>query len=303
MKIAIIGMGSIGHRHRENIMDLHHYAYSYDPRHDPLPVRSHLIERCDAVIIASPTKEHAKDLIDVLDAGKHVLVEKPIGYDCPPMLDGLIMGARHRYPDLIMATGFNLRFHSCVRYVADHLGELGEIQAAGFSVLQKSTKPDYLRDGIIRNWLSHEIDLAHFLLGQGYVEACTVDDQVEANITMTFPRVKGKVWITGDYITEPHQRYFWIEGSQANFYVNLERREVIKKDQSGLQNVFIGTDTWDQNYMDEMQCFISSIKNKIHTYPLATAEDGVRALYTVMDAYNVAAIGTRLPRPDLSNMQ
>lgn len=287
MNIGILGCrGSIGLRHTENFKKLGHEVYGYDECFGrDLSARAFMIDASDAIIIATPTKEHVSDLMDVLDAGKHVLVEKPIGYDCPPFIQGLIEGYRSKGTKAIIATGFNLRFHECVKYVKGHLDELGGLKAASFSVLQKSNKPEYIRDGVLRNWLSHEIDLAHWLLGPGSVRSCTCDDQVDCNLWMKFPTVKDTVYLNADYITEPHQRFFWIEGEKGAFYVNLERREVYRRDESReVKTVLVAGDNWDQNYREEALTFINSIEVGKHLKPLATAEDGVRSLYTVMQA-------------------
>lgn len=295
MKIGIIGhKGSIGQRHFKNAHDLGHEVAGYDPVENP-NARPFLIDGADAIVVASPSKEHAHDLMDAIHAGKHVLVEKPFGYDCPPLLDGFIKAARTSvtHPDMVIATGFNCRFHHSVNYAKAMVydGQLGDIQAASFSVLQKSEKPEYLRDGIIRNWLSHEIDLAHHFFGDGNVQVCTADDQREAFIRMKFPSVADSVHIQGDYFTEPQQRYFWIEGSKASIYVNLETREIYKRDKGGDPHlVHQASDCWDDTYIAEMKTFIDSIELGIHVSPLATAEDGVRALYTVTSARERAGI-------------
>lgn len=313
MSIGVFGYGSIGQRHIHNLNILGQHAFWYDPAPPSgfisIP-RSSLLKTCDAIVVASPSKCHSEDLQEAIEAGKHVLVEKPFGYDCPPFLDGYLMGARKRYPHLIIATGFNLRFHHCVQKAKEIIdsGILGELIAASFVVNQKTEKEVYLRDGIIRNWLSHEIDLAHHLLGSGTVERCTAPldangkDTIDAFIEMKFPAVKEKVFISGDYYTDPEQRYFWIEGTKANLYVNLIRREIyIKHPGENPVITYQAEDTFDQNYIDEMNSFITSIKTGKHQEPLATGEDGVRALYTVMDAYAMMNdAGQRPYRPDLS---
>lgn len=290
MKIGILGSGgSIGKRHCTNAHYLRHEVWGYDPIYGARG-RQETLDQCDAIVVASPSQYHGQDLVDAVNAGKHVLVEKPFGYDCPPYLDGFVQASRHANPSLIIATGFNLRFHACIQYIKTHLSEIGTIRFASFSVLQKSEKPEYLRDGLIRNWLSHEIDVAHYLLGKGAVEECTGDDQKEIWIRMHFPNVTERVYIHGDYLSKPHQRYFSIEGSEGSFMVNLEAREVYKKDKHGMRTVHVAEDNWDQNYLSEMGTFIASIEQGQHLQPLATGEDGVRALYTVMAARKKAGL-------------
>lgn len=304
-KIGVFGYGSIGKRHVSNIQGLrYNKTYWHDPiQYFPFSIgRERLLKECDAIVVASPSIEHTKDLMDAIHAGNHVLVEKPFGYDCPPLLDSFMQGARSKNPELIVATGFNLRFHHCVQKAKSVMdsGILGEPIAASFVVNQKTEKEVHLRDGVIRNWLSHEIDLAHYLLGNGTVTACSGDDTQEAFIEMKFPAVKEKVFISGDYYTDPEQRYFWIEGTKANLYVNLILRECyLKENGNAPRLLFQATDTFDSNYIEEMATFIASIEQGQHLAPLATAEDGIRALYTVMDAYSMMQSGKILERPTL----
>ncbi len=67
----------------------------------------------DAVGVIVPASVHAEMVVAALEAGKHVLVEKPLALtleDCDRMLD-----ASRARPELVTAVAFNLRFHRHVR--------------------------------------------------------------------------------------------------------------------------------------------------------------------------------------------
>lgn len=301
MRVGVLGMGSIGQRHHSNIFHLGHDLASYDPVYRgsfSYQARENVIQWADAVVICSPSKDHAKDVMDVIDAGKHVLCEKPFGYDCPPLLAGFIQGTRLKNPHLIVATGFNLRFHDCVRRAKELLPEIGRINGAAFTVNQKTEKPPYLRDGIIRNWLSHEIDLARHLLGSyEEVVSCTApvdgdgNDSIEAHVVIKFPSVRNNVHFQADYYSDPEQRYFWIDGEHGALYCDLVKRNLFMRGKDGKhRQVLAATDSWDGNYRTEMEYFISSIESGQHVAPLASAEDGVNCLYAVMAAREKAGI-------------
>jgi predicted dehydrogenase len=298
MKIGVLGYGSIGKRHFKNAVTLGHEVATYDP--DPNPStcdRDYVIDWADAIIVASPTERHVTDLHDCISSGKHVLVEKPIGHDDPDLIRNILSYAN--IGGKIVATGFNLRFHDCVQETVKvfEKGILGEIVCASFSVDQLSTKEPYLRDGVIRNWLSHEIDLAHFLFGEGEVIQCTAPidefgkDSKEAFIEMKFSSVKNKVFIQGDYYTSPEQRYWWIEGTEGTLYCNMILRELyMKVGKSEPKLYHRSNDSFDQNYIDELKIFINAIETGDTGKFLATGDDGVRSLRTVMAARKMAGL-------------
>jgi len=300
VKIGVLGCGSIGQRHIKNILALDHRVARFDPDQKLAPSSDRLkvIQWADAIIICSPSQEHAHDVMDAIAAHKHVLCEKPFGYDCPPFLQGYMQSTRVVQPNLIVATGFNLRFHDCVKETKKLLPDIGKIKAAAFTVNQKTEKPPYLRDGIIRNWLSHEIDLAMHLLGPaGEVIRCDApvdadgNDSIEAHVVMKFHNVENPVHFQADYFTEPEQRYFWIEGEYGAIYVDLVKRNVFMLGKDGKhRQVLAAWDNWDMNYQEEMVAFISSIEQGQHLAPLATGEDGVACLYAVMAAREKAGI-------------
>ena len=292
MKIGILGYGSIGKRHHANIIAMGHDAVIYDPFIEEFAGnRSMILDHSDAVVICSPSTEHERDLKDVMAVGLPVLCEKPFGYDDPEAMRDLLIGERQ-----IIATGFNLRFHSCVKEAKRLLPEIGEPVFASFTVYQKTEKPVYLRDGILRNWCSHEIDLANHLLGTGgKVIGCTVDgkdgqDTSEAWISMAYPTARA--FIQADYYSDPERRYFFIEGSEGSIYVDLIGRNVFRSDKNINKRwqAYAGHDTFDENYVEEMQYFLMSVMSGNLQVPLASGHDGVTALYQVLDARKKAGL-------------
>jgi predicted dehydrogenase len=301
LKFAILGYGSIGQRHYKNLDEMGYRVSYYDPLCPGIYTREEIIDWADAVLVCTPTGNHFQDMVDVVDAGKHCFVEKPIGYDCPELFDGYMQGARSRWLDrVIIATGFNLRFHECVAKAKAILNDhgLGEILTASFSVLQKNDKPEYLRDGVIRNWACHEIDLAMYLLGrmevvEAYAEQNSEGkDQTSCTITMRREGIRGIITINADYTTDPQQRFFWIKGKLGTLYVNLLERTLFVDwaDKRKTCREFRGTGSFDKDYQKEMLCFANSCKTLIPMEPLALAEEGVTNLYAIMKARELARV-------------
>ncbi|MBA2432316.1 MAG: Gfo/Idh/MocA family oxidoreductase, partial [Chthoniobacterales bacterium] len=84
-------------------------------------------ESVDAVVIATPAASHFSLAKKVLEAGKHVFVEKPLATKVAEV-DELARCAEER--KLVVMTGHTFVYNSAVRYVKKLIdsGELGEVR-------------------------------------------------------------------------------------------------------------------------------------------------------------------------------
>jgi predicted dehydrogenase len=125
----------------------------------------------DAVVIATPNALHAPQAIAFLEAGKHVLVEKPMA----PTLaeaDAMVEAARRAGAWLMVAHCW--RFHPDVRALRARVerGELGEIVKtrsygvhAGWGPSGWFTDPELAGGGALLDMGVHAIDTTRYLLG------------------------------------------------------------------------------------------------------------------------------------------
>lgn len=134
----------------------------------------------DAVIISTPPDSHAEIAIAALQAGKHVLCEKPLARtpeECRQMLDAAQSSRR------TLATGFNYRFYPSVMKAREFfdsgaIGDLDHIRSyTGYSA--SAHHQAWLHDvgimggGTLRDNGIHLIDTTLYFLGdpvdvQGY---------------------------------------------------------------------------------------------------------------------------------------
>jgi 1,5-anhydro-D-fructose reductase (1,5-anhydro-D-mannitol-forming) len=142
----------------------------------------------DAVYVATPTAFHAEQTILCLEAGKHVLVEKPMAMSVEEA-ERMVQAARDR--GLTLGVGFHLRHHPVHREIARLLraGDAGEpILAYG---IWGSYVPDFPRDswamdpklagaGSMIGVGVHVLDLLCWLVGRAPVEVSAVDDEANA---------------------------------------------------------------------------------------------------------------------------
>ena len=193
VKIAVIGIGGMGGNHLGSIKELDNcelvavcdidkeIADKKAKEFDVEAYYSHedLLKAkvADCVIIATPHYSHTPIAIDAMDAGVHVLSEKPIGVH---KLDIEKMIAAHeRNPELIFAAMFNQRTieaHKKLKKLID-LGEFGEIKRINWTVTSWFRTQCYYNGGgwratwegegggVLMNQCPHQLDLFQWFFG------------------------------------------------------------------------------------------------------------------------------------------
>ena len=118
-------------------------------------------DRVDAVVVATPTSTHAEIVASALEAGKHVLVEKPITYG----LDDAIRLCRLAEDrDRVLMVGhvflFNPAFRAAKGYIDE--GHLGAVKY--LSMTRTNLGP--VRTDVNASWdlASHDVSIANYWL-------------------------------------------------------------------------------------------------------------------------------------------
>jgi predicted dehydrogenase len=135
----------------------------------------HLIhlEEVDVVVVSTPPHLHAEMCIAALNAGKHVLCEKPLARtptECREIIDAAERNGR------FLATGFNYRFYPSIQKArnlldAGMIGELDHIRSyTGYSASAHSQpwlhEVEIMGGGALRDNGIHLIDLTCYFLGE-----------------------------------------------------------------------------------------------------------------------------------------
>ena len=97
------------------------------------------LERCDAALVALPNALHARVCVELLERGRHVLVEKPMATTVAEC-DRMIAAAR--------ASGAVLRVGLVRRFIPAYLLAAEIIAASTFGALRRIT----VREGIVYDW-------------------------------------------------------------------------------------------------------------------------------------------------------
>ena len=126
----------------------------------------------DAVVLVTPTSLHADQTIAVLQAGKHVFVEKPLALNVPDCERVLQVAQEH--PNQIAMVGFVRRFDASYMnaYASVAAGEIGKpFLVRSQTCDQNDTEGFFVRfaetsGGIFMDCSVHDIDLARWMLGR-----------------------------------------------------------------------------------------------------------------------------------------
>jgi len=168
-----------------------------------------VLERPDveAIAILTPTLSHAEIGLAALDAGKHILIEKPLAMnveECERLI------ARAGTSPCKVVVGFNLRWHRLVRRAREFLatGRLGRIKAIRSAYTHNrtgETAPDWhckldLGGGVAFNEGVHHFDLWRYLTGRQVEQVYSVSVpsvQYEDETNVVTARLSGNILGTG----------------------------------------------------------------------------------------------------------
>jgi len=120
----------------------------------------------DAVCIATPPRTHYRMVRQALEAGKHVLVEKPLA-TMPEEAADLVRLAREH--DLVLMPGHTFVYSPSVTKVRDLIrgDELGEIY---FITSSRMNLGIYQSDGVVLDLAPHDLSILLYWLGEPVTE-------------------------------------------------------------------------------------------------------------------------------------
>ncbi len=166
LRAGVIGVGSMGLNHARVYHELDNAeltaVHDADTRAAEHAVRKfggtvaasldELIERCDVVSVAAPTHLHRDITLRLLNAGRHVLVEKPIA-DTPAHAAEMSDLAREK--NLILQVGHIERFNPALDALEEHLNRPRFLE-----VTRLSPYPGRSLDiGVVLDVMIHDLEI------------------------------------------------------------------------------------------------------------------------------------------------
>jgi len=117
----------------------------------------------DAVNICTPNETHYQICREALEAGKHVLVEKPMTLSSAEAYE-LVKLARRQ--DLVLSVGHIFRFNNALRMARDLIknGFFGDLFY--LKLVWTTLTPPFEGRDIITDLAPHPFDIVHFLVGE-----------------------------------------------------------------------------------------------------------------------------------------
>lgn len=277
MIIGLLGQGSIGLVHTKNAIKLGHEVVFYDPAiPNSLADEAECISLADAVVISSPSINHSKHIEMCAEAGKPMLVEKPISTSMDDWTKDAIANS------LVMVAN-NCRYHPVVKLAKEHIDRLGPPSEAWFRILQKNTK---YTDPVILNWGAHEVDMALYLVDKDL--RFDVGDVTQDMAIFSLKSKQSHVGIHLDYLSEPWVRDFALHWPDTSLYADVQnfKMEIFQTEAGEIvsREIIAVEGSHEDSYKAEMAEFIRRVEGKPSDGVGATGEDGLRCLKVLLEA-------------------
>jgi len=307
LRVGVIGLGSMGKNHARVCSEINNIELVGVSDINPDTAKNiakrvntqafvdykELISDIDAAIIATPTVNHFEIANQLLDAGKHILIEKPI---CESVQNAQMLVDKAENTGLSLAVGHIEKHNPAVKFVKEALvkGEFGQLIT--LTTKRVSNFPGRIKDvGVILDFGVHDIDVMRLLAGEiisVYAKAGRfnpgINHEDHANIVLNFENgicgVMEINWLTpikirklfltcsgkfieADYIQQS------VKISSSTF---KDINEMNLYDSSVDYNVNKVTLEKKEPLRNEIEDFINAIEN--HQKPLATGSDGLTTL-------------------------
>lgn len=184
----------------------------------------------DLMIIATPSNLHSSQALEVIQKGKHVLVEKPLGSS---EIEAAQVIASAQENGVILGVGLLLRFHPVLKLVRNLIsnGQLGRIESMRF--VRRSTRAYDGNSNVVESLGVHGIDLLCHLMDESEPSAVNVEgDLIEARIALEFPHgIEALIDVAWQAATE--RKTVTIQGSSGKLVFDLDIHDSVTLSKDG----------------------------------------------------------------------
>ena len=259
-------------------------------------------EKLDAVSVCTPTSIHKDVVIDALEHGKHVLVEKPFATS---FRSGEAMAKKAAAMDRLLAVGYIERFNSAVSKLRDTI-DFSQIYST--VSMRFGPSPPRMKDsGVFLDLASHEIDILNYLTKIEpevlYTHFSRNSDNMfedYAYISLRYGQIHSHIeasWLPNYKLRLSHlygnERFYTLNYAQQR--LSSYRAPPKAKIENGSWNDIL----WMSRHIEEdipvsaseplameLQCFIDSIKKHEVLDPLCSTKEALQVLKVTDSAFN-----------------
>jgi len=234
-------------------------------------------EDVEAVSVCTWSTKLAKEALKALNAGKHVLVEKPMASHMK-QAEKLLETAENS--DLRLTVGLLMRFIPGLQHIREAVEnkKIGELVCA--TAKRVSQWPERIGDvGVVKDTAIHDIDVMRYISNEDPIAVYAKTGSMMhrkfedyAQIMLTFEDGKS-AFIESNWITPYKTRILTVTGSEAIMRLDYITQELwIEDAKENLQPRF----PWREPLKLELQHFADCVLEK--KKPLITGVDGIAAL-------------------------
>lgn len=250
IRMGLIGVGRMGRYHynlydeigdifKTAVCDADPEILKNLPKHEDTIVSLNyrdILPHVDAVTIAAPTKYHYEIAKDCLEAGKHVLVEKPITTDYDQAVELFEIAAKK---NLILHIGHVERFNGAVQ-------EIKKLVDNPFLIESRRVGPYVERmknDSIVLDLMIHDIDIIMNLVNREVIDIEAKGSVVYselpdfANVTLVFDN-NSVANILVSRVTQKKDRMMSISQHDAFIYLDYTNQDINIYRKGSSQHVF-----------------------------------------------------------------
>lgn len=230
----------------------------------------------EAVTVCTPTTTHYAVTREALEAGKHVLVEKPMTSTLEEAQEIIKISEKN---SLHLAVGFIERFNPAVRTLKDSIekGLLGKIILV---MARRVTRwPERIGDvGVTKDSAIHDLDVMRYLLEseveEVYSKTGSLQHRFEDYSEIMVRFKNGAVgFVDANWLTPRKLRRLTVTGSEATGLLDYITQQVTVEDSEKSVRPVV---KWTEPLMLELQNFITCIE--IGEKPSPDGDDGLKAL-------------------------
>jgi len=243
-----------------------------------------LLGRVDAVSIATPTSLHHTIARDFLEAGAHVLVEKPITTTADEARELIALAADR---SLVLQVGHLERFNPVIRAVAGELTRPRFVESNRLAPF----KPRGTDVSVVLDLMIHDIDLIEHMVSSPIesidaIGAPVFTDEIDiANARIRF--ANGCVAdVTASRISLKAERKLRVFQPDAYLSIDLQQKllTVVRRPAAIAEGALPKVDLEERSFepgdalLDEIRSFVEAVRGGGR--PVVSGEDGLRALET-----------------------